>query len=75
MESLVHQKKIFSINFSKARTRLCLSLHYNGDNNYLFVNGKESMFRQIIKMSTFHPNFEHEAYLLNLTMLMQKKYL
>ena len=37
------QKK-FSINFSKARTKFCLSLHHNGDNSYLFVNEKE-MFK------------------------------
>ena len=30
-----------SINFSKAKTKFCLSLHYNGDNNYLSVNGKK----------------------------------
>ena len=34
-------EKIFSINFSKATTKFCLSLHYNDDNSYLFVNGKE----------------------------------
>ena len=31
----------FSTNFSKPKTKLCLSLHYNGDNSYLFVNGKK----------------------------------
>ena len=41
MEVLVIQKKKFSINFSKAKTIFCLSLHYNGDKSYLFVNGKE----------------------------------
>ena len=41
MEALVHQKKKFSISFSKANTRFCLSLHYNADNSYLFGNGKE----------------------------------
>ena len=34
-------EKKFSINFSKANTKFCLSLHYNPDNSYLFVNGKE----------------------------------
>ena len=29
------------INFSKANTKCCLSLHYNHKNSYLFVNGKE----------------------------------
>ena len=33
-------EKKFSINFSKAKTKFCLSLRYNGDNNYSFVNGK-----------------------------------
>ena len=41
MEALVHQKKKFSINFTKAKTTFCLSSHYNGNNSYLFVNGKE----------------------------------
>ena len=35
-------EKKLSINFSKANTKFCLSLHYNGDNSYLFVNGKET---------------------------------
>ena len=34
-------EKKFSINFSKAKTKFCLSLHHNGDKSYLFVNGKE----------------------------------
>ena len=31
----------FDINFSKANTSFCLTLHYKRDNSYLFVNGKE----------------------------------
>ena len=34
-------EKKFSINFSKANTKLCLSLHYNAGSSYLFVNGKK----------------------------------
>ena len=34
-------EKIFSINFTKANTKFCLSLHYNVDNSYLFVNEKK----------------------------------
>ena len=33
--------KRFITNFSKANTKVCLSLHHNADNTYLFVNGKE----------------------------------
>ena len=32
-------EKMYSINFTKKKS--CLSLHYNGANTYLFVNGKE----------------------------------
>ena len=35
------REKMFSIDFSKTNTKFCLSLHYNVDNSYLFVNGKE----------------------------------
>ena len=34
-------EKMFIINFTKANTELCLSLHYNADHSYLSVNGKE----------------------------------
>ena len=30
-------EKEFSINFTRAKRKFCLSLHYNGDNSYLFV--------------------------------------
>ena len=31
----------YAINFSEQYKRFCLSLHYNGVNSYLFVNGVE----------------------------------
>ena len=34
-------EKMYSINFTKVNTKCCLSLHYNGANSYLFVNGTE----------------------------------
>ena len=30
-----------SINFTVTKKKFCLSLHYNGKNSYLFVNGTE----------------------------------
>ena len=33
-------EKKFSINFSKANTKFCLSLHHNSNNSYFVVNGK-----------------------------------
>ena len=32
---------MYSTNFTVANKNFCLSLHYNGNNSYLFVNGKE----------------------------------
>ena len=32
-------EKVYSINFTVTRKKFCLSLHYNGANSYLFVNG------------------------------------
>ena len=32
---------MFSVNFTDHREKYCLSLHYNGANSYLFVNGRE----------------------------------
>ena len=32
---------MYSTNFTADSETFCLSLHYNGDNSYLFVNGKE----------------------------------
>ena len=34
-------RKKFSINFTKANTKSCLSLHYDAANSYLFVNEKK----------------------------------
>ena len=32
---------MYSINFTEHSKKFCLSLHYNGENSSLFVNGKE----------------------------------
>ena len=37
----IYAQKLYSPNFSAENKRFCLSLHYNGDDSYLFVNGKE----------------------------------
>ena len=37
----VYAKKLYSVNFTKTNSNFCLSLHYNGANSYLFVNGTE----------------------------------
>ena len=37
----IYAEKLYLINFTENNKRFCLSLHYNGDNSYLFVNGTE----------------------------------
>ena len=32
---------MYSINFTVTKKKFCFSLHYNGTNSYLFVNGTE----------------------------------
>ena len=41
LESTLTAEKMCSINFTVTKNKFCLSLHYNGANSYLFVNGKE----------------------------------
>ena len=37
----IYAEKMYSPNFSAENKVFCLSLRYNGDGSYLFVNGKE----------------------------------
>ena len=32
---------MYSVNLNAAKVKLVLSFHYNGNNSYLFVNGKQ----------------------------------
>ena len=41
LEHTFTAEKMYSINFTVTKNKFCLSLHYNGANSYLFVNGTE----------------------------------
>ena len=41
LEHTLNSDKIYSINFTVTKKKFCLSLHYNGANSYLFINGTE----------------------------------
>ena len=41
LEHALTAEKMYSINFTVTKKKFCLSLHYNGANSYLFVNGAE----------------------------------
>ena len=35
----IYAETLYSVNFTGNNIKFCLSLHYNGANGYLFVNG------------------------------------
>ena len=37
----IYAEKLYKINFTEKNKKFCLSLHYNGANSFLFVNGTE----------------------------------
>ena len=39
LQSTLTAEKMYSVNFTITKKQFCLSLHYNGANSYLFVNG------------------------------------
>ena len=42
-DTSLYAEKIYSQNFTAVNKKFVLSLHYNGDNFYLFVNGKQEL--------------------------------
>ena len=41
LEHTLTVEKMYPINFTVTKKKFCLGLHYNGENSYLFVNGKK----------------------------------
>ena len=39
----LYAEKVYNQNFTQPSKNFVLSLHYNGDNSYLFVNGKQEL--------------------------------
>ena len=54
-EHSLSAEKMYLTNFTKVNTKFCLSLHYNGANSYLFVNGTE-IYKFTAKDSMIIPN-------------------
>ena len=42
-DTTLYAEKLYSQNFSQASKKFILNLHYNGDDSYLFVNGKQEL--------------------------------
>ena len=51
--TIIYAEKIYSTNVTLDHKKFYLSLHYNGDDRYLFVNGKEIIkFKAKIEIKT-----------------------
>ena len=42
-DTTLYAEKVYRQNFTAVNKKFVLRLHYNGDNSYLFVNGKEEL--------------------------------
>ena len=42
-DTTIYAEKLFHNNFTEIGLKLVLSLHYNGDNSYLFANGRQEL--------------------------------
>ena len=42
-DTTIYAEKLFHNNFTELREKFILSLHYNGDNSYLFANGTQEL--------------------------------
>ena len=49
-----YAEKLYKINFAEKNKKFCLSLHYNGENSYLFVNGIEIQKSINLKQKTLN---------------------
>ena len=63
-DTTIYAEKMFYRNFTELGKKFILSLHYNGDNSYLFVNGREELkFKtktdQVINKNSCLDNLSH----------------
>ena len=64
-DTTIYAEKMFYRNFTDPGHKFLLSFHYNGENSYLFVNGKEELkfkakTNQIIKENLFLGNLSSD---------------
>ena len=65
-----------NLNINSTKAKLCLSLHYNADDIYLFVNGKKIFkFKAYNTNANFPMHFVSKVYLMDLILLSLEKYL
>ena len=54
------EEKKLSINFNKAKTKLCLHFHYHGDESYFYIN-KTEIYKLTAKDNISWYNFRLES--------------
>ena len=64
-DTTIYAQKMFYRNFTDPGKKFVLSLHYNGDNSCLFVNGREELkfktkIDQIINKNLCFGNLSHD---------------
>ena len=52
-DTTIYTEKMFYRNFTDPGHKFILSLHYNSDNSYLFVNGREELRNEYAKTSLY----------------------
>ena len=59
IQGIENTEKFYLIDFTENNNKFCLSLHYNGANSYLFVNGTEihKFKAKDSEISTFQKTF------------------
>ena len=55
----IYAEKLYKHNFTKPNEKFVLSLYYNGDYSYLFVNGGEELK---FKAKAFNNEMKHEIF-------------
>ena len=63
---------MYSINFTNTNEKFCLSLHYNGANSYLFVNGIKFVLKVFFLGLTILSNFTNALNAIPLSCILMK---
>ena len=59
-DTTIYAEKMFHRNFTDPGKKFILSLHYNGDNSYLFVNGREELKFKTKTDQIINKNLSHD---------------
>ena len=58
----IYAEKFYTPNFTVNGKKNCLSLHYNGDNSYLFVNNKKLLSLKQLTVKLYHIHYAFQVF-------------